>query len=205
MKCVLIGAGEIENYPLLRGYIESGDFVICCDGGLDHAARLQASPSLIVGDFDSHEKPKDGGVETICLPCEKDDTDMAYALKTALARGFDELLLLGATGGRLDHTLVNISLLRYAAARGARAVIADDLCEMEIVGKAPVFVPRGGAYFSLINMGGIARGVTVKGAKYPLSDAEITSEYQYGVSNEVTADKAEISVKEGDLLLIKIR
>jgi thiamine pyrophosphokinase len=59
-------------------------------------------------------------------------------------------------------------------------------------------------YFSLLNMTGTARGVTIRGAKFPLEDGEITSEYQYATSNEVLPGEiAEITIKEGRLLLIK--
>ena len=59
-------------------------------------------------------------------------------------------------------------------------------------------------YFSLINMTGIARGVTIQGAKFGLQDSEITSEYQYATSNEVIPGQtAEITIREGKLLLIR--
>ena len=61
-------------------------------------------------------------------------------------------------------------------------------------------------FFSLLNITGIAKGITVKNAKYPLKDAEITCVYQYGVSNEVLPGmRAEVTVKGGKLLLIKDR
>ena len=60
------------------------------------------------------------------------------------------------------------------------------------------------AYFSLLNITGVAKGITIENAKYPLVNAEITSEYQYGISNEVLqGNKAKIGVKKGELLLIK--
>ena len=46
--------------------------------------------------------------------------------------------------------------------------------------------------------------VTIKNAKYPLNDGEISCEYQYGISNEVVGEIAEISIREGKLLLIKV-
>ena len=60
-------------------------------------------------------------------------------------------------------------------------------------------------YFSLLNVDGLARDVTIRGAKYPLDGAEITSEYQYGVSNEpLPGHTAEITVGQGRLLLMKV-
>lgn len=81
----------------------------------------------------------------------------------------------------------------------------DDYGELAVVSREPVRVPDRFAYFSLLNIDGLARGVTIRGAKYPLEGAEITSEYQFGVSNEVLpGGTAEITVGEGRLLLVRI-
>ena len=110
VRCVIIGAVEISNYSRIKSYLRPDDFYICCDGGLDHAENLGIKPNLIIGDFDSHEKPQPK-IETIQLPCEKDDTDSFYACKEAIRRGFNDFLLLGVIGQRFDHSLVNISLI----------------------------------------------------------------------------------------------
>lgn len=205
MKCVIIGGAPISNYEAAGKYIDGGDFIICCDSGLYHAQGLGAVPSLIVGDFDSHPAP-DTDIETITLPCEKDDTDTVFAAKTAVERGYDEFVLLGAAGGRLDHTLCNVSILLFLFERGKRAVLADDFSEMEIVGAQEKQVDSSFSYFSLISLGGTAQGVTVTGAKYPLCDAQIKCDYQYGVSNEVSGSlPARVSCRHGRLLLIKVR
>ncbi|MBR5572695.1 MAG: thiamine diphosphokinase [Oscillospiraceae bacterium] len=204
-RCVIVGGADINNYGFLRERLYADDYVVFCDSGLKHLEGLQVKPSLIVGDFDSHEQPH-LDVETIVLPCEKDDTDTVFAVKEAVKRGFDEFLLVGAVGARLDHTLANVSILLYLDSLGKKGRIIDDYSEMEIVSQEPVSIPGQYAFFSLLNITGCARGITVTGAKYPLQDAEITCEYQYGVSNEVLAgEQATVSVKEGKLLLIKIQ
>ena len=104
MRCVIIGGAEIRNYPLIRSYLRPGDFVIYCDCGLKHSDALGVSPSLIVGDFDSHPMPEDTR-NVIILPVVKDDTDTIFAVKEAISRGFSEVLMLGVTGGREDMTL----------------------------------------------------------------------------------------------------
>ena len=76
---------------------------------------------------------------------------------------------------------------------------------MELVTASPAMVDDSFSFFSLVNITGKAKGVTIKNAKYPLENAEITCSYQYGISNEVLVGKtAEISVKDGALLLIKV-
>ena len=202
-RCVIVGGADINNYGFIREKLCADDYVVFCDSGLKHLEQLQAKPSLIVGDFDSHENPH-LDVETIVLPCEKDDTDTVYAVKEAINRGFDCFLLIGVVGARLDHTLGNVSILLYLDSLGKKATIVDDYSEMEIVSNEPVYVCDQYAFFSLLNISGIAKGITIENAKYPLNNAEITCEYQYGVSNEVTPGMtAKVTVKEGKLLLIK--
>lgn len=203
-RCVIIGGADIRRYDHVRACLREDDFYICCDSGLKHREGLGIAPDLIVGDFDSYENPH-LEAETIVLPCEKDDTDTVFAVKEALKRGFQDFLLVGVIGGRLDHTLGNVSLLLMLDARGKRAKVLDDYSEMEIVSDKPARIEDRYSYFSLLNISGLARGITIQNAKFPLSNAEIPCEYQYGISNEVLPGMtAEVSVQAGRLLLIKI-
>ena len=204
-RCVVVGGVDINNYEYIKTRITENDYVVFCDSGLKHMKELGVTPSLIVGDFDSYNNPN-LDVETIVLPCEKDDTDTVFAVKETINRGYDEFLLIGVIGARLDHTLGNVSILLYLESLSKKGVIIDDYSEMEIVSKEPAFIDDSYAFFSLLNITGIAKGVTIRNAKYPLDKAEITCEYQYAVSNEVLSGKtAEVSVQNGKLLLIKDR
>ena len=203
-RCVIVGGADINNYDFIRENLCADDYVIFCDSGLKHLENLQVQPSLIVGDFDSHENPH-LDVETIVLPCEKDDTDTMFAVKEAISRGFDNFLLIGVVGARFDHTLGNVSILLYLDSLRKKGSIIDDYSEMEIVSDKPVSIGEKYAFFSLLNVTGCAKGITITGAKYPLAGAEISCEYQYGVSNEVLpGETATVSVANGKLLLVKI-
>ena len=203
-RCVIVGGADIGDYARVKQYLREDDAVVFCDSGLKHMEALGVKPALIVGDFDSHCNPH-LDVETIVLPCEKDDTDTVFAVKTMVQRGYDDFLLIGVIGARLDHTLGNVSILLYLDLLGKKAEIVDDYSEMQIVSKGEVSIEDKYPFFSLLNITGCARGITIRDAKYPLDGAEITCEYQYGVSNEVLPGKtAKISVRDGKLLLIKI-
>ena len=204
-RCVIVGGADINDYEYIKSCLHNDDFIVFCDSGLKHLEALQVKSGLIVGDFDSHDNPH-LDVETIVLPCEKDDTDTVFAVKEAIKRGYNEFLLIGVIGARLDHTLGNVSILLYLDSLGKKGTIIDDYSKMEIVSSEPVYIDDSFAYFSLLNISGIAKGITIENAKYPLNNAEITCEYQYGVSNEVTLGMtAKVTVKEGKLLLIKDR
>ena len=204
-RCVIIGGARIERYYVIRQYLLPDDFFICCDSGLEHYERLGIVPDLVIGDFDSHDKP-DLPAETIVLPCEKDDTDTMAAVCEAVKRGFRDFLLIGVIGGRIDHTLANLYILLWLDNRGMKALAADDYSEMEIVSRFPARVDDRFPFFSLVNISGKAAGVNIKNAKYTLENAEIHSEFQIGVSNEPLPGKtAEITVERGALLLIRDR
>ena len=116
-------------------------------------------------------------MEIIELPTVKDDTDSIYSIKEAIARGYKDILIVGAIGGRFDHSLVNAYALMLINDLGASVAIC-----------------------------GTASGVTIKNAKNNLDNATINPKYQYAISNEVEGDKpVRVSVEEGVLLLIKDR
>lgn len=204
-RCVIVGGADILDYGKIKGYLSAEDYYIFCDCGLRHSEGLGVEPDLIVGDFDSHSNPC-LDIETIVLPVEKDDTDTVFAVKEAAKRGFEDFLILGAVGQRLDHTLGNVSILKMLFDMGKNAVIVDDYTEMTVVGKEPQYVEDCFPYFSLINIFGNATGISVKNAKYPLENAVITCDYQYGISNRALKGKrAEVSVDNGCLLLLKVK
>ena len=203
-RCVIVGGADICNYDVIREKLRDEDYVIFCDSGLKHLEQLRVTPGLIVGDFDSHENPC-MAVETIVLPCEKDDTDTVFAVKAAVKRGFEDFLLIGVVGARLDHTIGNLSILLYLDALGKKGCIIDDYSEMEIVSQTPVSIADSYSFFSLLNISGCAQGITIIGAKYPLNGGEISCEYQYGISNEVLPGQtAQVSVAHGRVLLMKV-
>lgn len=204
-RCVIIAGADIQNYGAVRSYLKKDDFIVCCDSGLKHMKGLEITPDFVIGDFDSHEKP-DFPVETVVLPCEKDDTDTMAAIREMDKRGFDDFLLLGVFGNRLDHTLGNVYALLWLDNHGKKAMAVDDYSEFEIVSRNKAYITSKYPFFSLVNITGISEGITIKNAKYPLENAEITQDFQYGFSNEPLPEQtAEVTLKRGALLLIRDR
>ena len=203
-RYVIVGGAPINDYESIKKHLRDDDFFAVCDCGLRHIEKLGITPDLIIGDFDSFERPNTE-IETIALPREKDDTDTFFAAKEGVKRGFDEFLLVGVIGGRLDHSLGNISILLYLDSLGLKATAIDDYSVIEIVSRNVAYIESKYKFFSLLNITGVAKGITIRNAKFPLVDGEINCDYQYGVSNEPVGDSpAEVSVKEGKLLLVKV-
>ena len=202
-RCVIVGGADINNYEYIKSCLRNDDFILFCDSGLKHLESLQVNPGLIVGDFDSHDNPH-LGVETIVLPCEKDDTDTCHALKVCIEREFKDFLFIGCIGERMDHTMGNVSLLIMLKEKGLSGIMLDDYSEISIV-KDEECIDDSFSYFSLITLSDISEGITIKNAKYPLENASLKSGFQLGISNEVIKGKtATVSCKSGNLLLIKV-
>ncbi len=178
------------------------DLVIAADAGYGKALRLNITPDLCLGDFDSLGFIPEN-IEIIKHAVRKDDTDTMLAVKTGLARGFKRFIIYGCTGGRLDHTLANIQTLNYIAERGGRGYIcADDFCITALKNGKLKFKKGAKGNISLFSAKTRATGVTLKGLSYKLDNAEVGFDFPIGVSNEFTGKPAEVSVKTGVLTVI---
>lgn len=203
-RAVIICAAKIKNYQFLKTLLKNDDYFIFCDGGLNHQKELNVSPDLIIGDFDSYTQPVNSRAETIVLPREKDDTDSIFAAKEAVRRGAKSILLLGVIGGRLDHSIANLSILIKLQKLNIPASIIDNYSQIELVDSNPKFIPDTFPFFSLLNITGECQGVNIQNAKWELTDGKIECNYQYAVSNQVIKGKqAKVWVSKGTALLIK--
>lgn len=209
-SALIICNGEIADYDYMKKYISYNQLVICVDGGVRHLDGLQINPDLILGDFDSAKKAdldnySEQGIEILEYPPEKDFTDTELALEEATKRGINKIIFLGATGTRLDHTLANIFLLKKAMELGIEAFVANENNEIYIVNSEIRIAREEGYKLSILPVDGPANGVTTLGLYFPLKDATLPLGPARGISNEFTAEWAEISVKNGLLLVIKAR
>ena len=197
--CYLVGAGDFY------GQITAGDddIIIAADGGFDQLARRGYTPDILIGDFDSIKGEIPDGLRTIKYPKEKDETDMFLSYEAGVKLGYSEFVMLGATGGRLDHTYANISLLLYAREHGHNITLIDSngiiICLKD---EAISLAGNPGGSLSVFAFGGVANGVSILGTKYEVEGARLTPDFPLGVSNEFTDRHARISVEDGALLVI---
>lgn len=177
------------------------DYVIAADGGLAHTQKLGLIPNCILGDFDSlGYTPKGAQV----FPVEKDDTDAMLAIRQGLKMGCRRFLLYGGVDGpRLDHTVANFQALQYLADLGARGYLVGKEQIITVVKNGAVRFPESAeGTVSVFCMGADARGVTLEGLQYPLTDGILTAGFPLGASNHLIGKPARISVNEGSLLVI---
>lgn len=198
--CYIVGAGDCTE-SFVR---EEGDFVIAADGGVAHLSRMGIVPDLFVGDFDSTGLTGNAPL-VVRHPTEKDDTDMALAVREGHSRGYREFRLYGALGGaRFDHSVANLQLLLACAEGGLAATLVSRDQRTRVLRKGEKMTFSAGArgYVSVFAFGGKARGVTLSGLKYPLDGGTLTPDLALGVSNEFIGQEATVSAREGNLLVI---
>ena len=176
------------------------DFVIAADKGYEALEAYGVPPDLVVGDFDSlGRRPSHPNV--IQLPSAKDDTDMVYALREGLDRGFRRFVLLGGVGGRLEHTLANLQALSWLTTQGARGVLAGEGTVATVLRDETMTFPAGlTGFWSAFCLSGTAEGVTLLNLKVELTAHTISADFPLGVSNEFLEQPAQVSVRRGALL-----
>jgi len=204
MRAVIISGGKITDYAYIKEQIGlfNADIIICADSGYNHAVKMGLRADLVVGDFDSSEIPD--GVETARYPSEKNHTDSEIALSHARERGARELLFIGATGTRADHTLTNIFMLKSCLEQGEKAQVLDEHNRIRIVESKLSFKGDKGGFVSLVPLCDCF-GVTTEGLKYPLKDAGLKFGEGVGVSNIMEGNEATVSLEKGILLVIEAR
>ncbi len=138
------------------------------------------------------------------IPGPKDETDLELALGYAAGQGAQDIVILGALGGRLDHTLANVLLLTLPVLAGLQVRIAAGEQEALLVrgGETLALEGNAGDLVSLLPLGGDARGVTTNGLAWALRDDTLRFGSSRGVSNEMTAATARIQVEEGYVLVV---
>lgn len=197
--CYIVGAGEFYG-----GFTPDGsDLVIAADGGYTALTDSGIRCDLLIGDLDSIPAvPKD--VEILRYPCEKDETDMYLAYREGAKRGYRKFEIYGGVGGRSDHTYANYCLLATISSDGCAATLYGRGDKAYIVQNEAARVTGGiGKGISVFAFGKAAAGVTLRGLYYTLDGYTLTPHNALGVSNKFASDTAEISVKDGVLLIIQ--
>lgn len=199
MKALIIGSGAFSRNAL-RILGNERAYVICADGGYDHALRYGIEPDIVLGDLDSVRNKIE--IKKIVFPKEKNETDSEIALRFAIKEGYRDIVLTGVTGIRLDHTLNNIFLLKTAFELGARAVIADDNNEIYYVKGTFRISGKENEFFSVIP---IAEEicVSIENAKYEISSESLRLGESRGISNEFSNGECVITVDKGAAIVIK--
>ena len=189
----------ILSQPFVR-YLPSS-FVIAADAGYRRAVELGISPDLVVGDMDSLGcTPK--GIDVVKVRAEKDFSDGELGVRQAALRDIRYLDIYGAVGGRPDHFLYNLHLLKIAADLGIRAVIRGDTFDIHFTESNLFLDTSVGDTLSIVPFEGKTHILKATGLKYPATDVTLTKKDTLGLSNECTATSVFIGVEGGSALVV---
>ena len=215
---VLIISGGVVDIEFAQSYLKDKEFdtVVCADSGLDSAHQLGIPVHYAMGDFDSvskeilhsyqHRKTEEGiSTEFVSYPPEKDATDTHIVLDWVVKQYPEEIIILGATGKRLDHFLANVNILMKTMLCEIPTYMIDKNNKLYLVNSSRVFRKEElfGKYISLLPLTEKVTGVCLRGFKYEIENAVLTIGDSLGVSNEMGEGKEEASLEmESGVLIV---
>ncbi|MBP3326514.1 MAG: thiamine diphosphokinase [Coprococcus sp.] len=210
MTYLIISGGTVEQQVMqntLSAY--SFDGIIAVDKGIEACHMLGIQPNLVVGDFDSADDKIVRMYKTCCdfitLNPHKDDTDTEYAITYAIEHDASRIILLGATGTRYDHVISNVGLLKKCVDKEIEAYIIDAHNRISMINRDTRVFKSEYPYISLLPYDGAVYHVALKGFEYDGEDICLESGTSLGVSNSILSDYADITMKDGYLILFETK
>ena len=203
-SALIICNGEPPSRALTTRLVRSADYIIAADGGAETARRYGIRPDAIVGDLDSitPSTKKFFSSSLILHFSRQDNTDLEKSLDFAAARRFRKVTIIAATGGRLDFTLGNLSVIWNYTRYLDMEFVGDGWRAMPVGPGRRMSAPAG-TIVSLIPFGN-CQGITLTGLQYPLSNASMGLG-DIGVSNAVVASPFSVRVRAGNMLLLVLQ
>jgi thiamine pyrophosphokinase len=200
-RTLLLCNGEPPSRALIRRLAAGADMIVAADGGANVALRCGIRPDVIIGDLDSilPETRKKFSDSRVVRVRRQDNTDLEKALDFIAASGPADVAIAGATGGRIDFTLGNLSVFWNYTRVLDMTFVGDGWRAFPVGRRRTVNAPRG-ATVSLLPFGGCA-GITLRGLRFPLKDAAMRVG-EIGVSNVVRTSPFSITVRRGKMLLV---
>ena len=209
-RIIIFANGDLPYFEKARSLLKPNDYIICADGGTRHALALGLTPHLVIGDMDSINKDEwqsleTSGVSVELFPQDKNETDLELAIRRALELDAEEIIIIGALGGRLDQTIGNIALLTTPLHGSSHIRIDDGVEELFFCRDQAQVRGRNRDIVSLIPWGNPVDGVQTQGLKWPLQSETLFPDQTRGISNEMTGNVASVKVESGLLLIVHRR
>lgn len=203
---IVANAPELDITPYLA-QIRAADLVVAADGGALPLVWAGIVPQIVIGDLDSLEQAAQTdlvarGAELRAFPRAKDETDLELALLYAVEHGAVSIDVIGALGGRWDHTLANVAMLAMPELRGRQVRLLAERQAMFLVRDQADLPGTHGDTLSLIPLTAQVHGITTRGLLYPLDDATLYFERARGISNVLLDPPGRVELREGLLLVV---
>lgn len=213
-KTIIISGGVIDDEFVGNILAEEEEaYVIGVDRGVEYLYHHEIMPQYIVGDFDSIDPEviayyrNETNVAIREFNPIKDATDTEIAIRLGITLGSHELIILGATGGRIDHLWANIQTLAVACKAGVQAYILDDKNKIYVIDKPCTIKKKEafGPYLSVFTLSGEVFDFNLTGTKWPLRHHTLKPYDSLTVSNRFEEDAVKIDFTSGVLVVMETR
>lgn len=209
-RVVIFTNGLVADPDKIRPLLAPGDVILCADGGTHLALALGLRPEIVIGDLDSIAAADQARIEFAGIPVrryseDKDETDLELTLQRALEHSPSAILIIGALGGRLDHTLGNISMLTDPRLTGIDCQLDDGVEEVLLCRSHSEIRGQPGDLVSLIPWGSPVQGGRTDGLRWKLTGETLYPDRTRGISNEMVGEKAAVHINSGLLIVVHSR
>ena len=207
MKAVIISGGKEPSKYLLYREIKDADLIIGADKGCEILYKYDITPHYILGDFDSADMDIINSIEAkagkkIKFKREKDYTDTEIAYNLAIEKGADEIILLGATGTRYDHSLSNLGLMLRGLKQAVKVKVIDDNNFIFLTDKPITLKGNRGDTISFQAYCDEVKNFTIRGAKYELTNFDLKLGDSITTSNEFLDENITITFDSGIIMVL---
>lgn len=182
---VIIANGRFPTHSVPLSYIEKAKYLVCCDGAANYFIARNGRPNAIVGDCDSiSPQNKIRFADILHSNPDQETNDLTKSVKFCIEKGKKNIVIVGGTGKREDHTLGNISLLAEYILNVNVKMITDYGIFTPIKQSAEFesFTGEAVSFFSIDS-----QPITTFGLQYPLNNAVLTNWWQ-GTLNKSLGD-----------------
>jgi thiamine pyrophosphokinase len=207
-SAALVFAGGDPVDAAVAARLPDAGLVVAADSGVEHALALGRDVDLVVGDFDSADPAAvdaavADGAEVRRYPAEKDQSDLELAVRAARDSGAAQVIVVGGSGGRLDHLITNVLLLASPEFDDIDVEALLDDTRITVIRHDARLSGAPGDVCSLLAAGGPALGVRTTGLRYPLDHEDLPPGSTRGLSNELSEPVATVSLEQGTLLAVQ--
>jgi len=196
---IILANGDFPTHPLPLSLLEQAQTIICCDGAAQKLWDFGKEPHYIVGDMDSlsselFERFRDRIITSSC----QETNDLTKAIHFCIGKGYRYVQIVGATGGREDHTIANISLLADYAQHLQVEMVTDHGTFIPLLSEQEI-ATRPGMQLSIFSLDPDI-SVQATGLKYPIDQVHFDSWWK-GSLNETTGTVCRFRFTKGRILV----
>ncbi len=199
-SAIILCNGEPPYKSQLTTALNHSNLFIAADGGGNIALDFNITPDLVIGDIDSFSNQNRNPIPVIKI-ADQNSNDLEKALTYAKSANITSVIVFGATGRRVDHTVKNLSVMKQFNHQFDRLLYRDKFCDIKLITSPYTETLPAETSVSLFPLSGRVTGITTDGLKYQLKNGTLENGVLDGSSNETTKSVVEITFESGDLLL----